>query len=117
MCIRDRATPEEVRLGLEVERLKEALRKKEKENEDLIDRLREMEEGMHEREKQMEMRMEARMDDILNKRFAKEIGTKGTRMKVTSTPKIVDLQKGQSVLDEDQIVSDVDEKDMDKEKM
>src|SRR5678815_888305 len=89
-------------LKLEVERWKEAFRKKEKENEDLIDRVRVLSEGMREMERRMEERMEekissrvdelmaSRVDDLLNQRFAKVIEEKGQQQKVTSTPRVVD---------------------------
>src|SRR5678816_4443519 len=86
-------------LQVEVERYKEALRKKEKENEDLIEKVRDLTEGMREMEKRMEERMEekmaAKMEEMMNKRFADGIGgngMNGTQQRVTSTPKVVNVK-------------------------
>ena len=105
-------TTEELRL--EVERLKEALRKKERENENLIDELRELKNGMEEMEKRMEDRMVAKLDDIMRERFASEVGG-GAKSKRTSTPRI-DRQKTKSEEPVKNGLSDVDE-DEDEEKM
>lgn len=70
---------------LEVERLKEALRKKEKENEDLIDQVRELHEGMSEMEKRMEEKLAIKIEELINSKLPSIDGAEGAG-KRTSTP-------------------------------
>ena len=75
---------ENAHLKLEVERLREALRRKERECEELIDQLKDLKEGILDSEKRMEEKMAARMaqmEEYVNGRldYAKGVA-------VTSTP-------------------------------
>ena len=56
-------------LKLEVERLSEAFRRKERECEELIDQLKSFQEGIMESERRMEEKMAARMEEYVNGRL------------------------------------------------
>ena len=68
-------------LKLEVERLKEALKKKEKENEELINKLKEISDRMQEFGKKMEDKMAEKIDELLNTKFMNVNRIVSTRQK------------------------------------